>query len=170
MISRFLLACFALLALLGLACGSGSPPPQARAADEAAIRALIADLDSNLTAGTSEAWSAHFTEDADYTAWTGDHHAGRGAIRDLHAQLLGPMYSGTKQRYEVQGIRFLRDDVAVVHLRASVVPEGQELPSEPMAAPVLVLTKEGSEWRVAVYHNLLLPRAAQELICDEPAS
>jgi uncharacterized protein (TIGR02246 family) len=156
----------ALLAAWLLLSACVSPGEPSAAADEAAIREVIAALDRDLT-GDSDAWSAHFADDADYTTWTGARHQGRAAIRAEHARLLRGLYQNTHQRYEIASLRFLRPDVAVVHLHASVAPRGEPFPPDPMALPVLVLTRESSRWRVAVFHNLLVPEAATRLLCGE---
>lgn len=124
-----------------------------RAEDEKAIRAVIASLTDAWTAGDAQAWARAFTEDADFTVWNGLYQKGRGAIERGHAQIFGTFYKDTKLRYIVRGIRFLRDEVAVVHVDASLVKKGEDFPASPQAVPVLIMVKDKGQWRVAVFHN-----------------
>lgn len=124
-----------------------------RAKDESAIRAVITSLTDAWTAGDAQAWARAFTEDADFTVWNGIYQKGREAIERGHGQIFSTFYKDTKLRYIVRSIRFLRDDVAVVHVDASVVKKGEDFPASPQAVPVLVMVKDKGQWRVAVFHN-----------------
>ena len=115
------------------------------AQDRAAIQAVVA--------GLAEAWGSYFAEDADFTAWFGLYLKGRDAIAASHQQIFDTVYKNTKVRLEIRSLRFLRPDVAVVHLNGSVVGEGEELSDEPHVVPVAVLTKESGSWRLAVFQN-----------------
>lgn len=124
-----------------------------RAEDEKAIRAVIASLTDAWAAGDARAWARAFTEDADFTVWNGLYQKGREAIERGHAQIFSTFYKDTKLRYVVRGIRFLRDEVAVVHVDASLVKKGEDFPASPQAVPVLIMVKDKGQWRVAVFHN-----------------
>jgi uncharacterized protein (TIGR02246 family) len=115
------------------------------AQDRLAIQAVLAGLAEAWAKGDGRAWGSYFTEDADFTAWFGLYLKGRDAIAASHQH--------TKARLEIRSLRFLRPDVAVVHLNGSVVGEGEELPAEPHVVPVAVLTKESGSWRLAVFQN-----------------
>lgn len=124
-----------------------------RAEDEKAIRAIIAGLADAWTVGDAQAWAGAFTEDADFTVWNGMYSKGREAIEQGHGQIFSTFFKDTKLRYIVRSIRFLRDDVAIVHVDASMVKKSEDYPASPQAVPVLVMVKDKGRWRVAVFHN-----------------
>lgn len=124
-----------------------------RAEDEKAIRAVITSLTDAWTAGDAQAWARAFTDDADFTVWNGLYQKGRAAIERGHAQIFSTFYKDTKLRYIVRSIRFLSDQVAVVHVDASLVRKGEDFPASPQAVPVLIMVKDKGQWRVAVFHN-----------------
>ena len=124
--------------------------------DEAAIRAIIATLSDAWTKGDAKLWGEQFAEDADFTAWTGGYVKGREAIIRGHDEVFHVFYPGTKQRLNVRSIRFLRDDVAVAHVEASVVKKEEEFPPTPQAVPVAVLTKEKGRWQIVVFQNTMI--------------
>lgn len=140
--------------LLLVLCGSAAAQDSARhSKDEAAIRAIVANLGDAWTKADARQWGAQFAEDADFTAWTGGSVKGREEITRGHEQVFHVFYPGTKLRLVVRGLRFLRDDVAVAHLEASVVKKEEEFPPAPQTVPVAVLTKEKGRWQIAVFQN-----------------
>ncbi|HKQ06232.1 MAG TPA: SgcJ/EcaC family oxidoreductase [Blastocatellia bacterium] len=150
MTKRLLAATAMLMTLCSLGAAQNS---QTRAKDEAAIRAIIAGLADAWTRGDSDAWGKAFTTDADFTVWNGTYVKGREAIARGHAQIFGTIYKDTRQRLTVRSIRFLRDDIAAVHVEGSVVKKDEEFPATPQVAPVFIMTKEKGEWLIAVFQN-----------------
>ena len=150
MMKRTVAAIATLLILCGLAFAQNAP---ARAQDEAVIRAIIASLADAWTRGDGEAWGKAFTEDADFTVWNGMYVHGREAIARGHKEIFNTIYKDTKQRLDVRSIRFLRDDVAVVHVEGSVVKKTEEFPPTPQVVPIFILTKEKGQWLIAAFQN-----------------
>src|SRR4029077_13387198 len=123
------------------------------AQDRVAIQAVMAGLAEAWGKGDGQAWGSYFAEDADFTAWFGLYLNGREAIAASHQQIFDTSYKNTNVRLEIRSLRFLRPDVALVHLNGSIVGGGEGLPDEPHAVPVAILTKESGSWRVAVFQN-----------------
>lgn len=121
--------------------------------DEAAIRAIIVNLNEAWTKGDAQLWGQQFAEDADFTVWTGTYVKGREAITRGHEEIFRTIYKDTKLRLSVRSIRFLRNDVAVVHTDGSVVKKEEEFPTTPQVVPTLILTKERGHWQIAVFQN-----------------
>ena len=136
--------------------------PSTRAEDEKAIRAIIVELNQGWSTGNAEPWGRHFTKEADFVAVNGRYYKGREAIEKGHQVLFTGRFKGTKQRYDVQSVRLLRDDVAVVHCKGSVVPKNEEFPKQHTVLPVMIFTKEKGRWQVAVFQNLRLPPEAEK--------
>ena len=121
--------------------------------DEAAIRAIFANLNDAWTKGDAQLWGSQFAKDADFTAWMGVYVKGREVITSEHGRIFQTIYKGTKLRLNVRSIRFLRNDVAVVHAEGSVVKKEEEFPSTPQVVPAAILTKEKGQWQIAVFQN-----------------
>ena len=150
----------AAMAALTILCGLATAQTAAKhAKDEAAIRAIIAGLADAWTRGDSRAWSKAFAEDADFTVWNGLYVKGREAITRGHEQIFSTIYKDTKQRVSVRSIRFLCDDVAVVHVEGSVVKKSEEFPATPQVVPMLVMKKEQGQWLVAAFQNTRIQEA-----------
>ena len=147
----------AALGMLLILCGFAmAQSTDKRSKDEAAIRAVIANLSDAWTRADAKLWGEQFAEDADFTVWTGTYVKGRQAITRGHEELFKTIYPGTKQRLDVRSIRFLRNDVAVVHVEGYVVKKEEEFPATPQVVPVLILTKEKGKWQIAVFQNTMI--------------
>jgi uncharacterized protein (TIGR02246 family) len=139
--------------ILLLSSAASGQDVSANTQDEKAIRVVVASLADAWTAGDARAWAKLFTEDADFTVWNGMYSKGREAIEQGHKQIFSTFYKDTKMRYVVRSVRFLRDDVALVHVDASVVKKSEDLPPSPHAVPLLVMVKDKGQWRIAAFHN-----------------
>ena len=139
--------------LLALSSFAVSQDTTNHAKDEAAIRAILANLNDAWTKGDARLWGSQFAEDADFTAWMGAYVKGREVITSEHGRIFQTIYKGTKLRLNVRSIRFLRGDVAVVHAEGSVVKKEEEFPATPQVVPAVILTKEKGQWQIAVFQN-----------------
>ncbi|GAB2862549.1 hypothetical protein GCM10027176_75560 [Actinoallomurus bryophytorum] len=119
-------------------------------------REVLAVLD-----GIYEAWAdndadafvASYTEDAT-SILPGSYSAGRTATRDrMAAGFAGPL-KGSQVRDEVQSIRHLSADAAIVVTRSAVVMAGEtEPPGDRWVIATWTLTRRNGRWLLAAYHN-----------------
>ena len=142
----------ALLALLVLVLSPGSLYAQdGRAAEEAAIRENVKQMESGWNTKSGALFAKPFAEDADYVVINGMYIKGRKAIEAGHQQIFDTIYKDTTLTLNVKQIRFLRPDVAVAHVNAHRNGPGKEL--SPDALLTLVLTKEKQGWTIAAFQN-----------------
>jgi uncharacterized protein (TIGR02246 family) len=119
--------------------------------DEAAIRGLVEQLVEGWNAGDGAAYARPFAADADFTNILGFKAHGRDLIARGHAEILSTIYKGIRVAATVEGIRFLRPDVAV----ADVALEYSEGSPTRRASAGLVATKEADGWSIAVFRNMV---------------
>ena len=115
----------------------------ARSDRKAEILGVISGLTEAWREGDGEAWADAFAEDADFTVWFGMSLKGKEQIAWGHQLIFDSFYADTMFELDAKQIRFLGDDVAIVHLQGSVIAAGQEPPSEPDAVPIAVLERVG---------------------------
>ena len=137
-----------------------------QANDEKPIRALVAAMGEAFAKLDAHAFSMVFHEDADFTNVWGMTAHGRKAIEEFHRPLLegdgaGPIPSFKHAQLEVLDtrIRFLRPDVASVDAtwtQTGAVQNGHDMGLR-KGLLMLIATKEGNDWGVAVMHNMDLP-------------
>ena len=121
-------------------------------ADEAPLRDIVKTLEKGWNAGDSAMFASPFATDADYVIVNGQHIRTRAVIDFGHKQIFGAIYKGSKNKSAVKQIRFLRPDVALVHVEWDL-QYGEKLENKAKAMNSLVVVKNGSKWEIAGFHN-----------------
>ncbi len=126
-------------------------------ADIAAIRAVIAEIETGFNEHDAERSVAQFTDDATAVNVGGTLIAGRDALLDAHrAGFAGPL-GDQYARYELGEITFLRPDVAVAHKRARATDaDGNPIDLDHTMIALYVFVREVGRWRVAARQNTLV--------------
>ena len=114
------------------------------AKDEAAIRSIVTQLQDGWNAHDGKAFAAPFAADADYVVVNGMYIKGREAIEKDHTGIFTSIYKDSRNAATVKSLRFLRPDVAVVHVEwnMEVRPGGDK----GRAINTMIMTKEGDRW------------------------
>ena len=127
--------------------------------DRSEIEAIIAKLEAAWNAGDGVAFAAPFAKDADFVNIRADRFSGRETIAAGHDAILRSIYAGSKNRYAIESIRLVREDVAVVHVRAELSAPSGPLAGKHVALYSALLTRESNGWEIASFHNTLMPPA-----------
>jgi uncharacterized protein (TIGR02246 family) len=124
---------------------------QTSSGDEAAIRQVVQQVQDGWNAHDGKAFASPFASDADYVVVNGMKIKGKDAIEKGHTAIFSSIYKDSHNVATVRGIRFLRPDVAVVHIEWNLeVSKGGE---KAQAINTMVMTKEGGKWSIAAFHN-----------------
>jgi uncharacterized protein (TIGR02246 family) len=99
---------------------SGPTDADTRGQDEREIRALVDRMFGGWVRGDATAYHADFTDDADDVAFDGSRRGKADSIRS-HENLFRTVLYGSRLTGQVESVRFVTPDVAVVHLTGSVV-------------------------------------------------
>jgi len=121
------------------------------AADEAAMRESVKQLETGWNTKSGAVFAKPFAEDADYVVINGMYFKGRTAIETAHQRIFDTIFKDTKISLTVKQIRFLRPDVAVVHVNGHRDGPAKELTGD--AILTLVMTKEQHGWTIAAFQN-----------------
>ena len=140
------------LMLFALAFSTNTAHAQSsREADEAAMRANVSQMETGWNTKSGALFAKPFAEDADYVVINGMYIKGRSAIEKGHQQIFDTIYKDTQLKLNVTQIRFLRPDVAVIHVTGQRVGPSKELTQD--ARVTLVMTKEKQGWTIAAFQN-----------------
>jgi uncharacterized protein (TIGR02246 family) len=163
--SIILRSTIALAVFGGLSFGRAADAP-VQSDNEKPVRALIAAMGEAFAKLDAHAFSMVFREDADFTNVWGMTAHGRKAIEEFHRPLLegdgaGPIPSFKHAETKVLDtrIRFLRPDVASVDAtwtQTGAVQNGRDMGFR-KGLLMLIATKQGDDWGIAVMHNMDLP-------------
>lgn len=122
--------------------------------DEAMIRANVEQAMKGWNAKSGAEFAKPFAEDADYVIINGMHIKGRAVIDKGHQQIFDTIYKNSSLAVTVEQIRFLRPDVAVVHIRSALTvttPENSTRTGE--GRITMVMLKNQDRWEIAAFQN-----------------
>ena len=121
-----------------------------RAADEAAVRDVVARYVTAREARNPSAVEALFTPDADQFTTAGEWRRGREQIRSGTAE--SSQRNPGSRRISVDAVRFVTPDVAIVDGPYEIAAEGAASARRMWTTVVLVRTAE--EWRISAIRNM----------------
>ena len=122
-----------------------------RAADEAAMRENVKQMETGWNTKSGALFAKPFAEDADYVVINGMYIKGRAVIESGHQRIFDTIYKDTTLTLTVKQIRFLRSDVAVVHVSGQRVGPTKDAVNDAMIT--VVMTKEKQAWTIAAFQN-----------------
>jgi uncharacterized protein (TIGR02246 family) len=125
------------------------------ATEEAAIRKSVKELEAGWNAKNAARYASVFAEDADFVVINGMYVKGRAEIEKSHQNIFTTIFKDTNVTLDFKQIRFLRPDVAVVHLTGRRDGPTEELKQG--AIVTLVMTKEKDGWKIAAFQNTAAP-------------
>jgi uncharacterized protein (TIGR02246 family) len=120
-------------------------------ADEAAMRESVKQMETGWNKKSGALFAKPFAEDADYVVINGMYIKGRAVIESQHQRIFDTIFKDTTLSLTVKQIRFLRPDVAVVHVSGQRVGPARENNQE--AIITLVMTKSKDGWLIAAFQN-----------------
>ena len=88
--------------------------------EHGALLEIVDKLEQAWNNGDSVAWTAQFASDADFIHILGGFFHGSRDIEQGHRTIFDTIYKGSHNRYQVEKVRFLRPDVAVVFIRTNL--------------------------------------------------
>ena len=142
---------FMTLLMLGFSGQTVQPAQDGRAADEAAIRESVKQMETGWNTKSGAVFAKPFAEDADYVVINGMYIKGRATIESAHQRIFDTIYKDTNLTLAVKQIRFLRPDVAVVHVDGLRTGPANE-PNQG-AMLTLTMTKEKQGWVITAFQN-----------------
>jgi uncharacterized protein (TIGR02246 family) len=124
------------------------------ASDDRQIRTLYDRLLQAWTDGDAQAYGQRFTPDADYVSYDGTRAVGRAPMVDNHDRLFRGVLAGSALVGEVESVRHVGSDVAIVHANGSVLmPWRRSLPRRRFSRQTLVAVRTPEGWRFTALHN-----------------
>jgi uncharacterized protein (TIGR02246 family) len=122
--------------------------------DEQAVRDLVRQLLDAWGRGDGDAYGALFTEDADYVAFDGSNRRGTRAIAIEHQQLFDTWLKGTRLVGQIDSLRFLGPDVALLRTTGGTIFPGQkDARGRRPSIQTLIAVRRPEGWRFAAFHN-----------------
>jgi uncharacterized protein (TIGR02246 family) len=124
-----------------------------RAADEAAIQAVLADSYKAWEAGDADGMVANYTADAT-AIMTGSLRGSRDVVRENMALAFAGPLKDTSTYNRQLSLRFVGQDAAIVIAESGILfGGGTEVPDTGKVNVTWVFEKRDGQWLIAAYHN-----------------
>jgi len=127
--------------------------------DEQAIRRVIVEMTEGFNQHDARASTRMYTADADLITVRGERFRGTSEFEKGLASIFTTRAREATHRTLNVSVRFIRPDVALAHvtneLSGLIAPDGQR-PAPHQELSLRVFVKEGTQWRVAAFHNTLV--------------
>jgi uncharacterized protein (TIGR02246 family) len=122
--------------------------------DEATVRMLYQQLMDGWNQGSGAAFAAVFAEDGDLIGFDGTQFEGRQAIAEFHQPLFATHLKGSRLVGEITKVRFLAEDVALMHAIGGTILAGAQAPTpERDSIQTLVAVRRDDTWQLAAFQN-----------------
>jgi uncharacterized protein (TIGR02246 family) len=129
------------------------------AADLEAIERIIRETETAFNTDDADLLVEHVAHDAVTVGVNGVALHGRDQILDAARSLFAGPLRGQYARYDIDEVRFLRPDVALVHKRAIATDaEGTPIDLDHTMSALYVLTQQDGRWWVVARQNTLIAR------------
>ena len=149
-----LLTAFAALILCALSVSAQEASlAKAGAADEAALRENVRQMEDGWNTKSGALFAKPFATDADYVVINGMFIQGRDAIEKAHQGIFDTIYKDSTIKLTVKQVRFLRPDVAVVHVTGHNKFRRGDETRETDAIITMTMTRDNGEWKIAAFQN-----------------
>jgi uncharacterized protein (TIGR02246 family) len=124
-----------------------------RAADEAAIQAVLVDSYKAWEAGDADGMVADYSADAT-AIMPGSLRGSRDVIRESMAQAFAGPLKGSSTWNKQLSLRFLGEDAAIVVSESGILFAGEtEVPDARKVNATWVFARRDGQWLIAAYHN-----------------
>jgi uncharacterized protein (TIGR02246 family) len=126
-------------------------------ASEASIRKLLTAAETTWADGDVAAYSKLWAENADFVGPTGERFNGHAALVEHFTKLLTGAGKGSRLSFDVDTIRFLKPDVALLDLHLGVSgrhsEDGSHLPA--LKLPIMLLvTQKAGHWYIDSFREM----------------
>ena len=128
------------------------------AKDEAAIRANVEQMETGWNTKSGAEFAKPFAEDSDYVVVNGAHIKGRADNAAGHQQIFNTIYKDSRNAATIKQIRFVRSDVAIVHVEWNLIFKAGGGEQKGHALSTIVMTKEKGKWSIAAFQNTPIQR------------
>lgn len=132
---------------------TSSPAAEAATPYESAVREVFREVSRAWAAGDAAAFTAWYAPEASVVL-PGYHLAGEEAIwTTMAGAFTGPLH-GTRRVHDIEHIRLLCPDVALVHTSSATLRDGQSEPAPEQREKVTwVLARHHGRWLIEAYHS-----------------
>lgn len=151
LIKSFLLTLIVTSLITGSALAQPSQP-----ADEQQIRTLVETMERGWNTKDGKVFASSFAPTHDYIVWDGLYFADMSQEQNAmgHQGLFNGQYKNQDAKFKIDKIKFLKNDIALVHLYGALYDTGKDIPADPAVLMSMVVMRQDGKWQIVSFHNL----------------
>jgi uncharacterized protein (TIGR02246 family) len=158
MVRTHLKVILAVFVLISISAAVSWAKAESYAADEAAIKQLVANWSEGFNQKDARACAILFTEDGDFTSVRGASDHGRPDVEKHYQQVFSTFLKNAHRTDTVRGVRFVSPTIASVDTEFEMI--GANAPNSTTAGPprkgllTWIVTKQDGRWYISIFHEL----------------
>ena len=147
-----------LIMLTAISTSATAMAQTAATTDEQAIQKIISSMESNWVQKNGAGFATVFADQHDFIVWNGYYFPNQS--RENNARAHQGLFDGPYRTYDIKlkidKIRFIRPDLALVHVLGAGYQKGTPVPENPGVLMSLIMEKKEGNWKIISFHNLNL--------------
>ncbi len=127
-----------------------------KASEEQELKNLVGTLQQGWNSASGETVASAFAEPHDFIVWNGYYFKNNTLKNnaETHQWIFNTMYKDTQLFYVIDKIKFLKDDIALLHVLGAVVKKDDARPKDPEVLLTIIAEKMDDRWKIVSFHNL----------------
>ncbi|MBC7874773.1 MAG: SgcJ/EcaC family oxidoreductase [Ferruginibacter sp.] len=121
--------------------------------DDTQIRELVKTIEDGWTKKDGNLFAKPFADDADYVVINGMYIKGKKAIAGGHQAIFDSFYKETNIKTEVQSIRYIRPDIAIVHFTSHMTGTSNGQKVDGRGRITVTAEKTATGWGIVAFQN-----------------
>jgi uncharacterized protein (TIGR02246 family) len=124
--------------------------------NDQAIAKVVNTMETGWVQKNGQQFASVFAEEHDFIVWNGYYfkNSTPKSIGGAHQALFDGVFKTFDIRLKVDKIRYLRPDIAVVHVLGGGYQKGESIPENPGVLMSMVMEKKDGSWKIVSFHNL----------------
>jgi len=124
--------------------------------EEESIRAIVKTMENAWIEKSGEKFAAVFAPLHDFIVWNGYYFPNQTRQGNAagHQALFNGVYKKLDVRLKVDKIKFIRNDIALVHTYGGLYEKGKTAPDNPGVLMSMLMEKKDAVWQIISFHNL----------------
>ena len=124
--------------------------------EEDLIRNVVKTVESGWMEKSGEKYASSFAEVHDFIVWNGYYfpNSTRQATAAGHQGLFNSVFKNRDIKLKVDKIKFIRTDIALVHILGAMYEKGKTIPENPGVIMTMLMEKKDGAWQIISFQNL----------------
>jgi uncharacterized protein (TIGR02246 family) len=123
--------------------------------DEKALHQVVGTMEQGWNTRSGELFSSSFADTHDYIVWNGLFFPQQSPTDNAraHQGIFNSIYKNTDVKLKVDRIKFVREDLALLHVLGATYDHGMAIPEHPKVIISMLVEKKNNTWKIISFHN-----------------